>query len=89
MSSTNPAEARTNGQKTTEHHRRESLERAGREVREELSTPTTGAAVAGAIVLGAAFLFGIPEAILGAAAGIVVYRTMKKRRPPTDGSPEG
>jgi hypothetical protein len=87
MSSSNPAETRTNGHKARAEHRKESMERAGREVREELKDPTTPAVIAGALVLGAAFLVGVPEAILGAAAGLVVYRTIKRHREHGEGSP--
>jgi hypothetical protein len=65
-----------------------SLEHAGTEVRERLSAPTTGAAIAGAAVVGAALLVGLPEAILGAIAGLVVHRILQGQRPQKDAPAE-
>ncbi len=56
----------------------------GRDVREELrrdlKAPTTAAAIAGATLAGIAMLIGAPETILGAAAGLIVYRILKSRQ---------
>lgn len=71
--------ARSNGHKLAVETK-ESLERAGSEVRRQLKEPTTGAAVVGAAVLGAAIIWGLPEAILGAAAGLIVHRILKRQQ---------
>jgi hypothetical protein len=47
---------------------------------QEVAAPTTGMAVAATAVLGAAIVFGVLEAMLGAGAALVVYRTLKKGR---------
>jgi hypothetical protein len=59
---------------------RHTLEVAGAEVRHRLSTPRTGAVIAGAAVVGAALLIGLPEAILGAIAGLVVHHILERKR---------
>lgn len=56
------------------------LSRAKEEARQELKHSTTGAAIAGGAVVAAAMLIGLPETILGAAAGLVVYRILESRR---------
>jgi len=53
-----------------------ALERFG----EALKQPTSGAAIAGAAVVGAGVLFGLAPAAVGAAAGYVVYRILKKQQ---------
>lgn len=45
-----------------------------------LSRPGVGATVTGGLVLGAAVMFGIPEAIVGAGAAYVAYRVLKRRK---------
>jgi hypothetical protein len=57
----------------------ETLKRLGRQAREEMKKPTTGAAVAGAVVAGSAVLLGVAETVIGAAAAYVVYRLLKRR----------
>ena len=59
---------------------KEALRHFGDETRKEMKKPTTGAAIAGAVVVGAATLWGVAEAALGAAAAFVVYRILKGRR---------
>jgi hypothetical protein len=58
------------------------LERAKVEAREDLSSSNTGAAIAGGAVVAAAVFLGLPETILGAAAGWVVYKILERGRPP-------
>ena len=83
MSSAGP-ETPSNGQlrhrivEQTKH----SLERLGQEVRQDTRSPMVGAALAGAAVVGAALLFGLPEALLGAIAGAWTYRTLRSRTAP-------
>jgi hypothetical protein len=57
----------------------EVLKRVGRQAREEMKKPTTGAAVAGALVVGSAFFLGVAETAIGAAAAYVVYRILRRR----------
>lgn len=59
---------------------RHTLEVAGAEVRQRLSKPRTAAALAGAAVVGAALVIGLPEAILGAIAGLVVHHILERKR---------
>jgi hypothetical protein len=54
---------------------RRAIERAG----DTMKKPTVGAAVAGAIVLGAAAGFGVTEAALAVGAAYVVYRLLRKK----------
>jgi hypothetical protein len=49
-------------------------------VEQTLRQPTTGAAMAGAIVAMAASTFGVAPAVLGGAAGYVVYRQLRHRQ---------
>jgi hypothetical protein len=55
------------------------LARASHQANTELRKPTTGAALTGAAVAGAAAIFGLPEAAIGAVAAFVVYRMLKRR----------
>lgn len=87
------AEARTIGQeggagkKATSLARRERMEHAlkraertvGR-IGDALERPLVGASVAGGLVAAAAGLWGPTEALLGAAAGLVAYRALRRRR---------
>jgi hypothetical protein len=43
--------------------------------------PVAGAAVAGGVVLGAALVFGLGEAVVGAGAAYLAYRVLRKRTP--------
>jgi hypothetical protein len=81
----------SNGHQQATHRVRESAREAMRDVAEKSTTaltqlgealkdPTTGAALAGATVTGAVVLFGWAPAALGAAAGYVAYRIVKKQR---------
>jgi hypothetical protein len=54
---------------------RRAIERVGA----KMKRPTVGAAVAGAIVLGAAAGFGVTEAALAVGAAYVVYRLLRKK----------
>ena len=47
---------------------------------ERMKKPTTTAAIAGAAVVGAAFLVGILETAVGSAAAYVTYRLLQKER---------
>jgi hypothetical protein len=79
MSSAEPGV--TNGAGRTELKTEEktpSMERVRRGASEELKKPSTGAAIAGALVIGAAVVVGVPETILGATAGLIVYRILRK-----------
>jgi hypothetical protein len=58
---------------------KETLKRLGEDTRIEMRKPTTGAAIAGALVVGAAVLLGPGEAAVGAASAYVVYRMLKRR----------
>ena len=49
-------------------------------VGDTIKKPATGAAIAGAAGVGSAVLFGLAPTAVGAAAGYVVYRMLKKRR---------
>lgn len=84
MSDMSSKDTRTDGRRFA-HETVESLERLGRDARDELKrdvkAPSTRAAIAGAAVLGAALVLGLPETILGAAAGVVVYRILKSQEP--------
>jgi len=42
--------------------------------------PAAGGTIAGAVVLGAAALFGALEAAVGAGAGYLAYRVLRRRR---------
>jgi hypothetical protein len=61
---------------------KDALRRLKQEAREELRKPTTGAAIAGAVTIGAATIWGPAEAGLGALAAYTVYRILKKQRAP-------
>jgi hypothetical protein len=79
MSNAEPAVTNGAGRMELEPKRQEpSIERVRRGASEELKKPSTGAAIAGALVIGAAVVVGVPETILGATAGIVVYRILRK-----------
>jgi hypothetical protein len=82
MNGTQPAGNRRDGRKVV-HKGREAIERFGHqaaiELRRDVTSPQAAAAVAGAAVLGAALLFGVAETIVGAAAGLVVYRILRRR----------
>lgn len=56
------------------------FERLGTDMRGELRKPTTGAALTGAVVIGAAVVFGAAETAVGAAAAYVTYRIIRGRR---------
>lgn len=61
------------------------FERLRSNLKEELKRPWPGAAVAGAVVLGAAAVFGAAEAAVGAVAAYITYEMIKgasRRRPP-------
>jgi len=58
----------------------ETLKRFGDEARDEVKRPTFGAAIAGATVVGAAAIWGVAEAAVGALTAYVVFRILKKRR---------
>ena len=51
---------------------------AMKRVGETLKEPTTGAAIAGAAVVGAGVFFGLIPTALGATAGYVAYRISKR-----------
>ena len=51
----------------------------GKDMAGELKKPTTGAAVAGAVVAGAAMTVGAAETALGAATAYVTYRILKRK----------
>jgi hypothetical protein len=53
-----------------------SLSRVG----ETISKPVTGATITGAIVLGAASIFGVVEALVGVGAAYGVYLAVNGRR---------
>lgn len=48
-------------------------------LQETMREPTTGAAVAGAAVVGAMGIFGIAPTLLGATTGYVIYRSLRER----------
>jgi hypothetical protein len=52
----------------------------GKEMAHELKKPTTGAAIAGAVVVGAAVTLGALETALGAATAYVTFRILKAMR---------
>jgi len=58
----------------------EALRRIREEATRELKKPTTAAALAGGAIIGAAMVWGLAEAALGATAAFVVYRILKKRQ---------
>jgi hypothetical protein len=72
------APARTRAQELVTESK-ETIRHFGQEARKEMTKPTTGAAIAGAVVVGAAIVWGLPEAAIGAAAAYVVYRILEKR----------
>ena len=74
------AEKLADAGKRSFHRAEQRFEKLEHEVRDEIREPTTGAALAGAAVVGASLIFGLPQAALGATAGYVVYRMLKKRR---------
>jgi hypothetical protein len=78
MSSTSPTQAHDGH--AVVHQSKEQLVRIGREVREDLATPGALGAITGAAILGAALLIGLPETIVGAATGLVVYRILSGAR---------
>jgi hypothetical protein len=49
---------------------------------ETITKPVTGATITGAVVLGAASLFGVVEALVGAGAAYGVYLVVNRRREP-------
>lgn len=49
-----------------------------REIGGVIAKPGVSATITGGLVLGAAVLFGIPEALVGAGAAWVAYRTLKR-----------
>jgi hypothetical protein len=51
----------------------------GKQFGQTLKKPTTGAALAGAAIVGSALVFGIAETAVGATAGYLAYRVLKKR----------
>lgn len=58
-----------------------SVVRAAKDAaRQQLKEPTTAAAVTGAAVMGAFFVFGILETAVGGAAAYVTYRLLQKER---------
>lgn len=48
--------------------------------KERMKEPTTAAAVTGAAVMGAFFVFGILETAVGGAAAYVTYRMLRKEK---------
>lgn len=52
---------------------------AGSNTKSALKKPTTGAAIAGAAVMGAVFTFGVVPTALAGAAAYVGYRLLRKR----------
>lgn len=48
--------------------------------KERMKKPTTTAAITGAAVMGAVFVFGILETAVGGAAAWVTYRLVKKQQ---------
>jgi hypothetical protein len=68
-----------NGSKGFVAKSEQSLKRIGRETREELKKPTFAAAIVGAVVVGAAVVWGAAEAAVGAVAAYVVYRILRQR----------
>jgi hypothetical protein len=68
--------AKTDGQRTDAPRDRQDGRGLGEQMQGFLGKPTVGAAIAGAAV--AAVIFNIPEALLGAAAGVTVYAIHKR-----------
>lgn len=67
---------------------RQFLERARQEAREDLSSSNTGAAIAGGAVVAFAVFVGLPETVVGAAAGYLVYRILERQRQAGQRQPE-
>jgi len=66
--------------KVLAHDSTELIRQTGETAKGSLKKPTTGAALAGAAVMGALLTFGfMPTAVAGAAA-YVGYRVLRKRR---------
>jgi hypothetical protein len=59
---------------------KEAFSSLGTGVANELKKPTTGAAIAGGLVVGSAIAVGALETAVGALAAYVVYHTMKKKK---------
>jgi hypothetical protein len=57
---------------------KEAFSSLGAGMTSELKKPTTGAAIAGGLVVGSAIAVGAAETAVGALAAYVVYRTIKK-----------
>jgi hypothetical protein len=76
-------ELREGVSKGTRHAMDETAQETNRAVdrmRGAMKEPTTGAAVAGAAVIGAGAIFGFGPAGVGAIAGYAVYRMAKSRK---------
>jgi hypothetical protein len=67
----------TDGQGTDAVRDRQQARGLNDQVQGFLGKPAVGAAIAGAVV--AAVVFNIPEALLGAAAGVAVHAIGKRR----------
>jgi hypothetical protein len=48
-------------------------------ITQAMKRPLTGAAIAGGVVLGAAVMFGLAEAVVGAGVAYAAYRVIRKR----------
>jgi hypothetical protein len=75
-SATQQQEVHKSSEQPAQGAARKPLERIGG----ALKQPAAGATIAGAVVLGAASLFGPAETLLGAGAAYAVYLVAKRRR---------
>lgn len=62
------------------HDSAEVIRQASQLTRQKIKRPTTAAAIAGAVAMGAAVTFGVLETALGGAAAYITYRVLRKRR---------
>jgi hypothetical protein len=58
----------------------EVIRQASQLTKQKIKKPTTAAAIAGAVAMGAAVTFGVLETALGGAAAYITYRVLRKRR---------
>jgi transcription initiation factor TFIIIB Brf1 subunit/transcription initiation factor TFIIB len=58
----------------------EVMRQAGQVIQKAMKKPTTAAAIAGAVAVGAAVTFGVLETAVGGAAAYITYRVLQKRR---------
>jgi len=59
----------------------EESKQATMRLAEVLRKPSTGAAITGTLVLGAATVFGVVEATLAGGAALLAYRLLRKNQP--------